>query len=94
VPTVDEIKQRIKASIPEAQAEVEDYTGGGDHFRATVTSPAFAGRSRIEQHKLVYGVFGDEIGGPIHALSLKTQTHGGSAATVAAGEQQVAPTAT
>jgi len=74
MPTAQEIKQRIEASIPEARAEVEDYTGGGDHFRATVISSAFAGRSRIEQHKLVYDVFGEEIGGPIHALSLKTQT--------------------
>lgn len=73
MPTAEEIKQRIEASIPGARAEVEDYTGGGDHFRATVVSPAFVGRSRIEQHKLVYRVFGDEIGGPIHALSLKTQ---------------------
>jgi stress-induced morphogen len=73
MPTAEEIKQRIEAAIPGARADVEDYTGGGDHFRATVVSPAFAGHSRIEQHKLVYGVFGDEIGGPIHALSLKTQ---------------------
>jgi stress-induced morphogen len=87
VPTAEEIKQRIEASIPGAMADVEDYTGGGDHFRATVVSPAFAGRSRIEQHKLVYNVFGDEIGGAIHALSLKTQTHGESAGP-AAGDQQ------
>jgi stress-induced morphogen len=73
MPTAEEIKQRIEASIPGARAEVEDYTGGGDHFRATVVSEAFAGRSRIEQHKLVYEVFGAEIGGPIHALSLKTE---------------------
>jgi len=73
MPTADEIKQRIEAAIQGASAEVEDYTGGGDHFRATVVSPTFAGRSRIEQHKLVYAVFGDEIGGPIHALALKTQ---------------------
>lgn len=72
MPTAQEIKQRIEAAIPGASADVEDYTGGGDHFRATVSSAAFAGRSRIEQHKLVYSVFGDEIGGPIHALSLKT----------------------
>jgi stress-induced morphogen len=72
VPTAEEIKQRIEVAIPGAKADVEDYTGGGDHFRATVVSPAFVGRSRIEQHKLVYGVFGDEIGGPIHALSLRT----------------------
>lgn len=73
MPTAEELKQRIEAAIPRARADVEDYTGGGDHFRVTVTSPTFAGRSRIEQHKLVYDVFGDEIGGPIHALSLKTQ---------------------
>jgi stress-induced morphogen len=73
VPSPEDIKQRIEASIPGASAEVEDYTGGGDHFRATVTATAFEGRSRIEQHRLVYDVFGKEIGGAIHALSLKTQ---------------------
>lgn len=73
MPSADELKQRIEAAIPDARADVEDYTGGGDHFRAVVSSPAFAGRSRIEQHRLVYEVFGDEIGGPIHALSLTTK---------------------
>jgi stress-induced morphogen len=73
MPTADDIRRRIEASIPGASAEVEDYTGGGDHFYATVTAAAFAGRSRIEQHRLVYDVFGSEIGGAIHALSLKTK---------------------
>jgi stress-induced morphogen len=73
MPSEAEIKQRIEASIPDARAEVEDWTGGGDHFRATVVSPAFAGLSRIQQHRLVYDVFGAEIGGPIHALSLETR---------------------
>jgi stress-induced morphogen len=73
MPSPEEIKRRIEASIPGAHAEVEDYTGGGDHFRATVTAPVFEGRSRIEQHRLVYEVFGAEIGGAIHALSLKTE---------------------
>jgi len=68
------IKQRIEAAIPGSHAEVEDYTGGGDHFRATVTATAFQGLSRIEQHRLVYGVLGADIGGAIHALALKTQT--------------------
>jgi stress-induced morphogen len=72
MPTAEEIKHRIEAAIPGSSAEVEDYTGGGDHFRATVSAPAFAGRTRIEQHRLVYDVFGQEIGGAIHALSLKT----------------------
>jgi stress-induced morphogen len=70
----EEIKQRIEAAIPGAQAEVEDYTGGSDHFRATVTAEAFAGLSRVEQHRLVYSVLEGEIGGAIHALALKTQT--------------------
>jgi stress-induced morphogen len=75
MPTAENIKQRIETAIPGARAEVEDYTGGGDHFRVLVSAAAFAGRSRIEQHRLVYEVFGEEIGGPIHALSLKTQPH-------------------
>ncbi len=74
MPSPNEIKQRIEAAIPGALADVEDYTGGGDHFRAVVRASAFAGLSRIEQHRLVYRVFGEEIGGPIHALSLKTQS--------------------
>jgi stress-induced morphogen len=72
VPSAEDIKQRIEAAIPGARAEVEDYTGGGDHFSATVTASAFDGLSRIQQHRLVYEVFGAEIGGAIHALALKT----------------------
>jgi stress-induced morphogen len=72
MPSAQEIQQRIEAAIPGAVVEVEDWTGGGDHFRATVTAPAFAGKSRIEQHRLVYEIFNGEIGGAIHALSLKT----------------------
>ena len=74
MPSPEDIKQRIEAALPGADAEVQDLTGGGDHFRATVTAEQFSGLSRLEQHRLVYGVFGDEVGGPIHALSLKTQT--------------------
>jgi stress-induced morphogen len=72
VPSAEDIKKRIETAIPGAHAEVEDYTGGGDHFNATVTAAAFAGRSRIEQHRLVYEVFGEEIGAAIHALALRT----------------------
>ena len=73
MPSAEDIKQRIETAIPGAHADVEDYTGGGDHFRATVTAQAFEGLGRIEQHRLVYAVFGSEIGGAIHALALKTQ---------------------
>ena len=78
MPTADELKTRIEAAIPGSQAQVEDLTGGGDHFRAEVVSDRFDGLSRIDQHKLVYDVFGDDVGGPIHALSLKTSTPGGT----------------
>jgi stress-induced morphogen len=74
MPSAEDIKQRIEGAIAGAQADVEDYTGGGDHFQATVTASAFDGLSRIEQHRLVYAIFGAEIGGAIHALALKTQT--------------------
>jgi stress-induced morphogen len=74
MPTAQELKDRIEAALPGASAEVEDLTGGGDHFRAEVVSDRFDGLPRIEQHRLVYDVFGAEIGGPIHALSLKTST--------------------
>jgi stress-induced morphogen len=74
MPSAEDISQRIEAAIPGAHADVEDYTGGGDHFRATVTAAAFDGLSRIQQHRLVYEVFGAEIGGAIHALALRTQT--------------------
>ena len=73
MPSTDDLKQRIEAAIPGAEAEVVDLTGGGDHFRARVIAQEFAGMSRIEQHRRVYAVFGPEIGGPIHALSLVTK---------------------
>jgi stress-induced morphogen len=78
MPTAEELKTRIESALPGATASVEDLTGGGDHFRAEVTSARFEGLSRIEQHRLVYDVFGDEVGGAIHALSIKTSTPGGT----------------
>ncbi len=74
VPTAEELKARIEAEIPDSRASVQDLTGGGDHFRAEVVSERFEGLTRIQQHKLIYDVFGDEVGGAIHALSIKTQT--------------------
>lgn len=71
---IEEIKERIEQNLPGASAEVEDTVGDDNHFRAVVTAPQFAGLSRIEQHKLVNAIFAGELGGRIHALSLKTQT--------------------
>ena len=72
MPTAVEVKDRIEAAIPGAQAEVE--SPDNVHFTARVVSDRFAGLSRIDQHKLVYEVFDGELGGDIHALSLKTET--------------------
>ena len=71
MPTASEVKARIEASIPGATAEVQ--SPDNVHFNARVVADAFAGLSRIEQHRRVYAVFGPEIGGPIHALSLVTK---------------------
>jgi stress-induced morphogen len=73
MPRAQDLRERIEAAIPGARADVTDLTGGGDHFRATVVAREFADLSRIEQHRRVYAVFGSEIGGPIHALSLETR---------------------
>jgi stress-induced morphogen len=78
MPSAEELRGRIETALPGSQVTVQDLTGGGDHFRAEVVSDRFDGLSRIEQHRLVYDVFGDEVGGPIHALSIKTSTPGGN----------------
>jgi stress-induced morphogen len=79
MPSTEQVRERIESALPGAQATVTDLTGGGDHLRAEVVYEGFSGLSRIQQHKLIYDVFGDEIGGPIHALSLKTTTPDGAA---------------
>jgi stress-induced morphogen len=78
VPSVQELKDRIEEALPGSLVTVDDLTGGGDHCRAEIVSDRFSGLTRIEQHKLVYDVFGEEVGGPIHALSIKTATPGGT----------------
>ena len=72
MPPLEEVKERIEQALPGSTADVTDLTGGGDHLRAEVVYDGFAGLSRLEQHKLVYSIFEGEIGGPIHALSIKT----------------------
>ncbi|HEY1711448.1 MAG TPA: BolA/IbaG family iron-sulfur metabolism protein [Solirubrobacteraceae bacterium] len=69
--TPAELKERIEAGIPGAAAEV---TGDGHHFNAVVSAAAFNGLTRIAQHRLVYDVFGAEVGDRIHALSIQTKT--------------------
>jgi acid stress-induced BolA-like protein IbaG/YrbA len=69
--TTDEIRNRIEAGIPGAEASV---TGDGHHFNAAVSAAAFSGLPRIAQHRLVQDVFGAELGDRIHALSIQTRT--------------------
>jgi stress-induced morphogen len=74
MPTADELKTRIEEAIPGSQAQVEDLTGGGDHFRAEVVSDRFDGLSRIDQHKRVYKVLAEPLrDGSIHELRIKTK---------------------
>ncbi len=68
--TPEELKERIEAGIPGAMATV---TGDGHHFNAVVVAPAFAGLPRLAAHRLVYDVFGPEVGDRIHALSIQTR---------------------
>jgi stress-induced morphogen len=70
----DEVRRLLVAAFPDGEVEVSDMTGTQDHFEARVVSEAFAGKSLLEQHQLVYAALGAAMKGPIHALALKTYT--------------------
>ncbi len=67
-----EIEQMIRVALPDAEVRVEDPLNDRTHFQAVVVSPSFKGKSRIQQHKMVYKALGDSFDGPLHALALKT----------------------
>jgi stress-induced morphogen len=67
-----EIERLIKARIPDAQVTIRDLAGDGDHYAATVISEAFRGKSRVQQHQIVYEALRAEMGGKLHALALQT----------------------
>jgi stress-induced morphogen len=67
-----EIEALIKAAMPDAQVTIEDLAGDGDHYAATVVSEAFRGKSRVQQHQLVYAALRGRMGGELHALALQT----------------------
>jgi stress-induced morphogen len=72
MPTPEDLKQRIETAIPGAVAEVT--SPDNVHFSVQVSAAAFAGKSRVQQHQMVYGAFGDgELGGAVHALQVKTE---------------------
>ena len=69
-----EIETLIKASLPDAQVTIEDLRGDGDHYAAYVTSAEFVGKSRVQQHQLVYSALKGRMGNELHALALQTST--------------------
>ena len=70
--TAAEIADLIKAALPDAEVEITDLAGDGDHYKARVVSSAFAGKTRVQQHQLVYAALQGRMGGALHALALET----------------------
>ena len=68
-----EIEKYIKEALPDASIEIQDLAGDGNHYSATVTSSSFKGKSRIEQHKMVYNSLQGKMGNELHALAIKTK---------------------
>ena len=67
-----EIERLIKAGIPDAEVTIRDLAGDGDHYAAHVVSSAFKGKTRVQQHQMVYEALGGRMGGALHALALTT----------------------
>ena len=67
-----EIERMIKDTFPDATVEIQDLRGDGDHYAAVVTSAAFKGKSRVQQHQMVYAALKGKMGGQLHALALTT----------------------
>lgn len=72
--TTDQIKNTLETQFAEAQVAVDDLTGTSDHFQVTIVSDDFEGLSPIERHRKVYAALGPDVGGAIHALSIKAYT--------------------
>ena len=68
-----EIEDLIKESFPDAIVEIQDLAGDGNHYSATVTSSKFSGKSKIQQHKMVYNSLKGRMGNELHALAIKTK---------------------
>ena len=73
-----EIERLIKESFPDASVEIQDLAGDGNHYSATVISSQFKGKSKIQQHKMVYNSLKGKMGNELHALALKTKDENGS----------------
>ncbi len=68
-----EIEILIKEAMPEATVEIQDLAGDGNHYSATITSSQFSGKSKVEQHKMVYNSLKGKMGNELHALAIKTK---------------------
>ena len=73
-----EIEKLIKESIPDALVEIQDLAGDGNHYSATISSSEFIGKSKIEQHKIVYASLKGKMGNELHVLAIKTKEKDGS----------------
>lgn len=69
---VETLEQYLRAAFPDAEIEIQDLAGDGDHYRARIVSSAFAGLSRVRQHQAVYAALKGKMGGELHALALET----------------------
>ncbi len=69
-----EIQQLIQAALPDAVIEIIDLAGDNDHYQARITSKAFEGKTRVQQHQMVYAALKGRLGGELHALALETRT--------------------
>lgn len=72
-----QLEAELRAAFPDAEITIEDLAGDGDHYRARIMSPAFAGVTRVRQHQLVYAALKGKVGGELHALALETGPPGG-----------------
>jgi stress-induced morphogen len=68
-----EIETMIKDALPDSIIEIKDLAGDGDHYSATIISSAFAGKSKVQQHQMVYAALKGNMGGALHALALTTR---------------------
>ena len=73
-----EIERLIKESLPDSQIDIQDLAGDGNHYSATIASSAFNGKSKIEQHRIVYAALKGKMGNELHALAIKTKEKNGS----------------
>ena len=73
-----EIENLIKEALPDAQVEIQDLAGDGNHYSATVISSEFSGKTKIQQHKMVYDSLKGKMGNELHALAIKTKENNGS----------------